>query len=282
MPPSLHLYFLGPPRIELNDQSIALNRRKIAALIAFLSIERGQHQRATLSSLLWPDYEQTKAYKNLRQTLWEIQRTLGEDWLETDRETIGLNLKADVRLDVAKFNSLVETSRAEADPSLRSALLAESANLYRNHFLTGFSLKDAHPFNDWAFSVSEELKQKLSHVLITLSVDYCSLGRADQAIPYANRLVALNPLNEASHRQLMEVYIQAGQQNMALKQYQILEQTLRRELNLDPQPETRELYKRIRKGEIRYPILNGRMQHHPPNLITFLTQYRNLSGAKRN
>lgn len=251
MIPSLHLYFLGPPQIKLNDQPIALDRRKMVALLAYLSVERGQHQRASLSSLLWADYEQAKAYKNLRQTLWEIQRTLGEDWLETDRETIALNLKADVRLDVENFNSLVEKSRAESDPSLRTALLAESANLYRNHFLTGFSLKDAHPFNEWAFSVSEELKRKLSYTLTTLTADYNSLGHADQAIPFARRLVTIDPLNEASHRTLMEAYLQAGQQNAALKQYQTLEQTLRREFNLDPQPATQDLYKKIRKGEIK-------------------------------
>ncbi|HKJ40051.1 MAG TPA: tetratricopeptide repeat protein, partial [Anaerolineales bacterium] len=66
----------------------------------------------------------------------------------------------------------------------------------------------------------------------------------------ARRLITLDPLNETSHRILMNVYIQARQHSAALKQYQTLEQTLRKELNLDPQPETRELYKKIRKGDI--------------------------------
>lgn len=248
MPPALNLYFLGPPKIELNNQPIALDRRKMVALLAFLYIEREPHQRASLSALLWPDYEQTKAYKNLRQVLWEIQRTLGTHWFEIDREKIGISDQADPWLDVKKFNSLIEKSRTEADISLRTALLAESAQLYRGHFLTGFSLKDAHPFNDWAFSISEELKNKLSHGLVTLSADYCTLGYADRAIPVARRLVSLDPLNESSHRTLMEVYIEAGQPNAAIKQYQTLEHILRQEWNLDPQPETRHLYKKIRKG----------------------------------
>ncbi|HKJ38208.1 MAG TPA: BTAD domain-containing putative transcriptional regulator, partial [Anaerolineales bacterium] len=66
----------------------------------------------------------------------------------------------------------------------------------------------------------------------------------------ARRLITLDPLNETSHRILMNVYIQARQHSAALKQYQTLEQTLRKELSLDPQPETRELYKKIRKGDI--------------------------------
>jgi predicted ATPase len=49
----------------------------------------------------------------------------------------------------------------------------------------------------------------------------------------------------------MEVYIQAGQHSAALKQYQACEQILRKELGLDPQPETLALYKKIRRGEIK-------------------------------
>jgi hypothetical protein len=49
----------------------------------------------------------------------------------------------------------------------------------------------------------------------------------------------------------MQVYVQAGQHNAALQQYQTCETILRKELGLDPQFETRALYKQIRKGEIK-------------------------------
>jgi non-specific serine/threonine protein kinase len=84
-----------------------------------------------------------------------------------------------------------------------------------------------------------------------LSGAHCALGQADQAIPYARRLITLDPLNESFHRQLIEAYLQAGQHSAALKQYQACEQILRKQLNLDPQPETRALYKRIRKREAK-------------------------------
>ena len=43
-------------------------------------------------------------------------------------------------------------------------------------------------------------------------------------------------LNEASHRQLMPAYLQAGQPTLALKQLSMLTM-LRKELGVDPQPE---------------------------------------------
>ncbi|HZM22277.1 MAG TPA: BTAD domain-containing putative transcriptional regulator [Anaerolineales bacterium] len=247
----LGLHLLGSPQLYLDNELITADRRKAVALLAYLAVEGGKHTRDSLSALLWPDYDQSKAFSNLRHTLWEVQQAIGEGWVIADRETIGLNEDADISLDLSQFESLLRQSRTKDDASLRISLLSDSVKIYRNHFLTGFSLKDAPDFNEWAFAKSEDVRHKLSTMLTMLSDDYCALGQADQAIPYARRLITLDPLNESSHRQLMNVYIQAGQHSAALKQYQACEQLLRKELGVDPQPETRELYKKIRKRDLK-------------------------------
>ena len=247
----LALYFLGPLKFELNNAPVAVDRRKALAILVYLTINREQHTREYLSAMLWPEYNQEKAFTNLRHTLWETQQSIGEGWIIADRETVGLNTESDIWLDVAHFESLINESRTQTDISLRIPLLVDSVTIYRNHFLTGFSLKDAPHFNEWAFTESENLRSKLAIALTMLSNDLCSLGQAETAIPHARRLIALDPLNESSHRQMMKIYIEAGQHNAALKQYQTCEQILRKELGVDPQPETRALYKQIRKREFK-------------------------------
>ena len=257
----LALHLLGPPRVELDDAPVIADRRKTLALLAYLAVNRWEHHRDHISALLWADYDQPKAFTNLRHILWEAQQVIGEGWIVARRDTIGLvSESADpsssptgagrvIWLDVARFRSLITESRTQKDISLRVALLSDAVKLYRDHFLAGFSLKHSPSFNEWALAESETLRHQLAEALSLLPDDYCLLRQAQTAIPYARRLVALDPLNEASHRQLMRVYIQAGQQNAALKQYQTCEQILRKELGVDPQPETRMLYKQIRRGD---------------------------------
>jgi predicted ATPase/DNA-binding SARP family transcriptional activator len=275
MSPQLALHFLGTPQLSLDNSPIAAERRKAVALLAYLAVNRVMHSRETLSALLWPDYEQSKAFTNLRHTLWEIQQSIGEGWLDTSRDKIGLNTQADIWLDVDHFKSRLGQSRVQKEVAQRVSLLADAAKLYRNHFLTGFSLKDALTFNEWAFAESEELRRNLAEALNTLSEDYIALGEAEKAIPYARRLITLDPLNEASHRKLMDVYIQAGQHSAALKQYQTCEQILRKELGLDPQPETLALYKRIRKGDIKPAQVIKPAETNPPkhNLPSQLSSF---------
>src|SRR6185503_10002301 len=220
MPQQLGLYFLGPPQLQLNQEPVTAARRKAVALLAYLAVHGGTQTRDSLSALFWPDYDQSRAYTNLRHTLWEVQQAIGDGWILADRQAVTLNPDADISVDVHHFESLLTKGRAQGDTAIRVSLLCEAAKLYRNHFLTGFSLKDASEFNEWAFARLEDLKRQLGWVLVTLSEDYCALGEAEQAIPYARRLIALDALNESSHRQLMQVYIQAGQYSAALKQYQ--------------------------------------------------------------
>ena len=95
-----------------------------------------------------------------------------------------LSAAAEIDLDVARFRESLSQGRQQNDPALRIPLLADAAKLYRNHFLTGFSLKDAYTFNEWSFAKSEDLRHQLADALIKLSEDYCALGQADKAIPY--------------------------------------------------------------------------------------------------
>jgi predicted ATPase/DNA-binding SARP family transcriptional activator len=285
MPPRLTLEFLGLPQLHLDDQPLATDRRKTMALLAYLTVNGigrpGQrHSRESLSTLLWPDYEQSRAFTNLRRTIWEIHQILGEGWLIADRGSLYWNEEADLDLDVARFENLLVQGRAQTESTLRISCLTEAVDLYRNHFLTGFSLKDAHPFNDWALTQGEDLHRKFSDALTLLVESHCAIHQVDTAIQYARRLVTLDPLNETAHRQLMEVYLQAGQHSAAIKQYQACERILRKELNIDPQPETQALYKRIRKGDGN-PVQGGSQAPAPPLLHNLPFQLSTFIGREK-
>jgi len=183
MSPRLVLQFLGLPQIYLDDNPVSTDLRKAIALLVYLAVNdighpRQRYSRESLSVLFWPDYEQAKAFSNLRRTIWEVHQAIGENWLIADCESVHLNPDADIDLDVADFRDLLSQARQQIDPALRISLLVDTGKLYRNHFLTGFSLKDASAFNEWVFGESDELRRNLAGALSTLSEDYIMLGEA--------------------------------------------------------------------------------------------------------
>src|SRR5262245_66638613 len=86
----LKLFLLGAPRVECAGAPIEVDTRKAIALLAYLAITRRTHSRDALATLLWPEHDQTRARAVLRRTLSALNKALADDYLDTDRETIGL------------------------------------------------------------------------------------------------------------------------------------------------------------------------------------------------
>src|SRR5437016_10909072 len=103
----LALYFLGPPRIECDGETVDLDTRRASALMAYLAVTRQRHSRDALAALLWPEYDQSHARATLRRTLSTLNKALDGPWLEVDRETIGLNPDSDLQIDVNSFHDLL-------------------------------------------------------------------------------------------------------------------------------------------------------------------------------
>jgi DNA-binding SARP family transcriptional activator len=186
----LALHLLGPPVIQLDNQTITLDRRKATALLVYLATNdighlKRNYSREHLSALFWPEYDQARAFAYLRRTLWEVNETIGDQWLNSDKGTISLSPDADLWLDIAHFQDVLQQARHQTDTTLRLSLLADTVKIYRNHFLTGFSLKDSPEFNQWAYTQSEILRGDLASALNMLVQDYCALDQAELAIPHA-------------------------------------------------------------------------------------------------
>ena len=240
----------GAPRVTLNNAPIETARRKTLALLVHLAFDLKPHTRESLAALFWAEQSQERAFANLRHALWEINEALGEGWIESDRDEI--RLSGDIDLDLTHFHALIAASNAPTtDSAARLLSLAQAAALYTDHFLAGFTLKDAPAFDDWAFFHAESLRRDLASALESLTHGYCDLDRAAEAIPFARRWLALDPLNESAHRGLMTAHALAGESAAALRHYQQCEATLKKELGVEPEAETKALHEKIRAGGLQ-------------------------------
>jgi len=256
--PQLTLFLLGSPRLERDGQPVEVDTRKAIALMAYLAVTRQSHSRDALATLLWPDYDQTHARGALRRTLSALNKALAGEWLEVDRETIGLQPEANIWLDVAEFQRRLAACRAHDHPL--DAIcpdclipLTEAAALYRDDFLAGFTLRDSPDFDEWQYFQSESLRRELAGALESLVRCYTLNQQFDQAITYARRWLALDPLHEQAHRELMRLYAWAGERGAALRQYRECVRVMDQELGVPPLDETTQLYTAIQENRLPPP-----------------------------
>ena len=286
----LTLKLLGPPRVELDGEPVQIGRRKALALLAYLAVTGRPHSRDSLAALLWPDYDQSGARAELRRTLSVLRKTVGDRWLAVDVDTAGLDLDADVRVDVARFQESLATCerhghRAGEECDECGRLLEKAAELCEDDFLAGFTLRDSPGFDEWQLFEMEGLRDELGSVLERLARWERARGGHEAAIRYARRWVALDPLHEPAQRGLMEAYEGAGQRSAALRQYRECERTLQAGLGLPPSAETTALYERIHQAaDVGRPVsvarsgLPPKRRHNlPAQPIPFVGRERELA-----
>jgi tetratricopeptide (TPR) repeat protein len=108
---------------------------------------------------------------------------------------------------------------------------------------------DEAPFEEWLLAERERVRERAIEALARLLAHQMKHDLAAEAIQTAVRLVAVDPLQEAVHRTLMRLYVRQGRRASALHQYQLCVGALQRELSVEPELETRELYQRILQRE---------------------------------
>jgi TolB-like protein len=229
------------PRLELlggfrliaaDGREIPVSGKKNRALLAILALAPGcSASREAIAGLLWSDRGEQQARNSLRQSLLALRNDLAlinPSPLVFQDDLVKLDL-ARISIDVLDFFNW----RANGD-------LATAASLFKGPLFAGLSLPD-NAFEEWLREQRDAINGKAIAVLEQLA------GRqgGEARIANAKRLVALDPLREASHRLLMAAYAEAGEKGLALKQYEICRDLLKQELGIAPAQQTEDEYKAL-------------------------------------
>ena len=222
----LRVLVLGELVVEVDGRPVPLpDGRPARALLGYLALHPGPHARAALAARLWPDVLDASARTSLRGALADVRRALGaaaDGHLVATRGEVGLRG--------------VETDAADAADAPPAAALA----LWRGPLLDGLEA------GDWLEAARESDRATRGALLAALADAAAAAGDHAGAVARARERVALEPLSEEAHRELIARLAAAGDRAAALTAYERLAERLRRELRIAPSAPTRALVAEIR------------------------------------
>lgn len=209
------------------------------ALVVYLAVERERTRDAALG-VLWPEREQEKARHALNQTLYELRRVLGNEWLtgEGDR----LRVSDDVVADVRAFDEAV---RERAD--------ARALELYRGAFLEGVFLADTAEFETWVDGVRGRCARLFREASRRVVQERVAARDLTRALAVAERWVELEPLEDEAHHHVIALLAESGRRADAFRQFEAYEKLLATD-GLEPVAELKALVERIRVGAVGAPV----------------------------
>jgi predicted ATPase/DNA-binding SARP family transcriptional activator len=250
---------------------------KDRALLAYLVIEADKpHWRGKLVGLFWPEKSENLARHSLSQTMYIIKSNLGVEGqpapFALTAQSVQFCPGSGITVDVLQFNWLAQGCpghRPVPQLDCKACLehLEQAVNLYQGEFLAGLSLPGCEDFEAWLTLQRENLCQTLLKTLDRLSAGYESGGDLARATAFCRRRLAMDPLDEAGHSNLMGLLARQGLRTEALAQYDACRTCLQDGLGLEPEAQTTRLYQQILAQEQESPIpLKGR--HNLPAPLT--------------
>ncbi len=293
---ALDLVLLGGFKARAAGQAIDVPGRKERALLALLAMPPGEpRSRDKLAGLLWSDRADKQAHDSLKQAVLRLRKSFDSVLplpVLAERESLTLD-RAAVAVDVQEFEQLIGEGTPDA--------VARATTLYRGDLLDGLDVRDP-AFEEWLLLERQRLRDLAREGLAILLDRHLANGAHDQAGAVARRLLALDPLREAAHRALMQIYAEQGQTALALKQYQLCRDVLQNELGVRPEAETERLYQSIQEKRAAArrpagpapaakvavetsPLLDAPTQQHEPEAAAAFAKpsiavlpFANLSG----
>jgi DNA-binding SARP family transcriptional activator len=239
---TLTIRLLGPPAIERDGRPAPPPRgRKAWALLAYLLLADRPPGRRQLAELLFGDADDPLGA--LRWTLAELRRALGAPGLFPG-DPVATFLGPGVAVDLQVL------ADQPADPTPLLSLGGE--------LLEGLDVASSPAFESWLVverhRVAGLVEARLRQAAMTLLV----AGQAEAAVAYASRAVACNPMEEGNHELLVRSLAAAGDRAAALRQVAVGEDTLRRELGVEPSPALRDAADTTPAGSPTGPPVRGR------------------------
>ena len=219
--------------------------QKTGVLLAYLACyPHRAHRRDELAEMLWPEDSVTGDNLNhrLSVTLNYARQALeipaaSAPLFIADRAAIRLNADL-IATDKAQFEELLQAAQEEQDIEAKSVLLKQAVNLYTGDFLTDYR-------EEWIEGERRRLSDACLTSLRQLTKHMVQAGQYEEALHYARRSLALDPFNETLHQHLMKLYVAVRRPRAALRQYQELTTTLRRDLKTLPAEATTLLAREI-------------------------------------
>ncbi|NMG77313.1 ATP-binding protein [Aromatoleum diolicum] len=234
-PTRLQVRLFGAVEIILDGRRLrAFNSLRLQRFLGLIALRRDPQHRSRLAFDLWPDSDERQARTNLRKLLHDFRHSLPDigEFIEIDNETVRWIPNGPSEADVLRF----QDAMAAGDFEL-------AARLYSGDLLPAC-------YDDWILDERAKLRAEAHRALVRLTEEAARRDDHEAAIRHTQRIIDLEPTDEAAVGIQMEAHLALGDRAAALRCYHRYAEVLERELAVAPGEAIGAMYQQLRAGAL--------------------------------
>lgn len=257
------------------DLDALLRQPKRLALLAYLATPSPGtwHRRDMLLALFWPELDTTRARTSLRNALYVLRQTLGDQVLRTRGDE-----------EIAIDPEELRTDLAQVWDALRNGHTEEALANYGGDLLPGLFPADSEGFQRWLDTERTRLKVAVTATATAWITELEREGKLEKALAVARHLIEIQPDDETVVRRVMSLHESIGDRAGALAAFESYRARLASDFAAEPAPETIAIANRLRastpetapRARISIPSVPARAR---PQSASEIVDYESASYA---
>ncbi|GAB6098780.1 hypothetical protein JCM16358_06590 [Halanaerocella petrolearia] len=245
---SLKITALGEFKIYRGQEEVGpqeWKRRKAKELFKILLVKKGEFiSRDKICRLLWPNKELKIAKRNFYVALSRLNKVLepnrskGDDtfFIINDNSSYRLNDSITCFYDVEVFEELIEIGKDTNNESIKINYYKQALKLYQGQFL------EQNLYDRWTARERERLDKLFLDAASKLVEYYYQNEEYKVLIELADQILKIDNYFEEAYLYKLKAYIQLGRRDLAIKTYLECENTLKQDLDIQPNSDLKEYY----------------------------------------
>jgi predicted ATPase/DNA-binding SARP family transcriptional activator len=246
-PADIEIHALGPLHVRVRGVAVpdeSWPYGKPRELLLYLALYPNGRSRDQITRDLWPASTPRQSKNSFHVTLHHLRKVLGESaWIITQTERYRIDPTLRVTLDADAFEAAARAAlrdRSSRDPDRLRPILA----LHRGE------LFEDQPAAAWQEEHRDRIRRLHVDIELLLANTLDQAGQHADAADIYHSITLREELNEEAHRGLMMSWARNGSRARAVRHYERVVEILRDAIDAEPEPETTELWERLRAAAV--------------------------------
>ncbi len=236
---SLEVRAFGQGQVRVDGIPIEKWDGVLPRVLFFFLVDRAMATRDDIFKIFWPHLPVREATNVFHVTKRKISEILGTNLTIYGGGFYRVAPTIDLHYDVVKFQEAVQNA-AVSNEETAEELYQIAVDLYREDFLSDVD-------REWVKRRRDEMQKTYTEALVGLARIREKHDDWKLALGFYLRAWRVAPTREDVARSIMKIYDVLGQPERALEIYHQLGFALKNELDVTPDPQTRELMEQIQK-----------------------------------
>jgi DNA-binding SARP family transcriptional activator len=232
--PGVRISLLGSFSIDSPDGERRSVRSSTRQVLAYLALRPRGASRDELTEAIWPGEDPRRTRQRLWQSTSEARKLIGDAFVSR-RGHYSLD-RTKIAVDAGELEVLPAAANTATTPLAERQALERGLHLLRGEPLAGWD-------HVWADSDAARLRATQAALLERLGRARLATGDSRGALDAADQGLERDSLNEALWRLAMQAETELGLRESVGRRYERLRALLDDQLGLEPETETRSLYR---------------------------------------